>query len=117
MMIRRRIEAAWAWFNTTTVFAAAALALAWVPSLAIIFYGVLYGSEFYVDGSTRLTMMVPVVLSALAFESIRLQARITARVIATLYLVIVLLASITLVGLIWAPSAFMMFVAAMSLEE
>ena len=115
--MRGMLSQAWESFNTTFGWALTALVLAWAPSLAVIFYGVLYGDEFSVDGSTRLTMMVPIVLTALAFESVRLQARIVARTLAVLYLGVVLVASIALVGLIWVPSAFMMFVAAMSLEE
>ena len=100
--------------NTTSGWAAIALILAWALSLLVIFYGIRYGDPYSVDGSTRLTM----VMTGIPFECIRKEMlKPVAVALASIHLALFLLASITLVGLLWPPSAFMMFVAATSMED
>ena len=104
-----------------------AVVLAWTASLAIISHGLFYGvgDDFHVSGRIKLFMAVPMALTAVSFEAVRLRRSSRVVWLATALLVMFALPYLLFfilvfnVGLLLFPSAFFLFLAAskMSIEE
>lgn len=104
-------------FNTPLILAAASLVLVWAPSLFFIFFGIFYGDDNFVTNLTRLYLVALMAVTAAAFQAVRAEGYTpVVWLAACLLLVFSWLGGFT-IGLLYAPSAFLMLFAAVTMRE